>query len=614
MVSGKRKKHREHLLNPTRRVNWPTDPETEEELLIWMESIKQTLLNWMNEAKARAEDQDVKGVINSVTKSTQKTWEPFKDQIDVQTGSIFDTAEQRRMDTAMRASKVIEENIHKTHGTWYKSREYMYAQAAWEDFLYYQNVWNRRGLIPDRQYSETPAEKATVVSPARQSRQTRGKKGRSFVILTPSLGTPGAKSFGRFDGSPYNQPFLDWIEHIVGLFRRYNVGYRKRAPPIVGPTNAHRYSQPPRGTTPQILSNCRKRLRHLEEKFPRKRRALVDQNEKEEDRCTEEQRAENDKQEREGNMQAIVWSLDPSVCQAEKQRRQTESGYDRNVRTRKLLPTKHETHHSCREISSDWPTSYESQTSASTISRTIVRRVPAYEMEKNTENDGADEKQAKDSDTPRYKRDDAGNPIPKMTSGRHKRQAVKNEGRVFEYDTHSDGTILGRGRGGDWQGSWENRVVNEEEWELDAELQRIPETPLPAQTNIFTTVVLAKGGRAARAERNRTAGVTNQLSDDEDEAQTKPSTNYRLSGNANPTQVGNPTNTGTGGDLNDDEESDDENDLFRKAYEEASGTGEDPILRRARELFAEMVAESGTMAAVRCKRLSLGCAEVSRKT
>ena len=69
---------------------------------------------------------------------------------------------------------------------------------------------------------------------------------------------------------------------MIQLYTMFKLGYRKRIPEVVGPEIAHRYSRPPRETTNQTLPQGKLLHEHLKERFPRKRRKVLDPEEVEE--------------------------------------------------------------------------------------------------------------------------------------------------------------------------------------------------------------------------------------------------------------------------------------------------------------------------------------------
>jgi hypothetical protein len=187
---------------------------------------------------------------------------------------------------------------------------------------------------------------------------------------------------------------------------------------------------------------------------------------------------------------------------------------------------------------------------------------------------------------------------------------VKKPGDVFVYETDKDGTLLGRDREGNWNGTWTKGEAKEREFELNADGERIPKPEKQILRRVYTTTVITpeqpgvtRRGRHEEVDDNGEDRM-DQLSEDEGtdrEEARKASKNYKLSGNANPAQVGNPTvwsdedeDIDSNGSENEEEESDDEGDLFKQSYEECSGRGKCPK-QRARELHERLVAEIGIL-------------------
>jgi nitrogen regulatory protein PII-like uncharacterized protein len=128
------------LINPTLPKNWPPEPSTPAEFASWLALTKAALQKWLTEAAAAAQDSIIENVIRDYTGEAGKRWEPFEHQTDVETGQIYDKTQRSAMKTAVEAERKQRANLHKQHKTWRKFAEHRYAQAAWEDFLYYQNV------------------------------------------------------------------------------------------------------------------------------------------------------------------------------------------------------------------------------------------------------------------------------------------------------------------------------------------------------------------------------------------------------------------------------------------------------------------------------------------
>lgn len=590
---------------------------------------------WLETSKDAAQDKESKNNIKEFTQHAKQEWKQYKMQTDAQTGEIYDGDARRKMDRAMRAERRKRAALHDGHATWRKFVEYSSAQAAWEDFLYYQNVWNRKS----KDWKSTMALETAVEKKAMQKEQSfrndnaiaEGDSGEAkFELKDPILGTIGSETMKRMDGYPssiYLDLHIKWIDHIIRIFKKFHLGYRKRMPATVGPDGAHRYTQPPRGTTPQVLSRFRKRHGHLEERFPRKRRRVLDLDEVEEAVREKSARQKDNELERKGQMIPISWETDEDRFrelrlvkesairgtansgttagdETVEQTADTRTSYASDIRTRRLLPKEHRLHHGSTESSFDWPTSFESNDWGNTMSQTDWRKVPSYEVVSYSDDENDDEESIKKMRMPRYVKDDKGNMITRTSKGRYKRHNVKKPGKIFVFERNADGTVVGRDRKGEWLGEWVDGEVEVEEFVLDAEGQRVPETPKQIDHYVFqTTVVATKKSGSSRRGRHQDEGVTNQLSDDEGEQVRDP--NFRLSGNTNPAQVGKPTNwrgkdrvesgqENSDGALNDEnEENDDDGDLFRQSYEQGSGSAESPTRRHAHDVLARLHADVG---------------------
>jgi hypothetical protein len=154
-----------------------------------MDTIRQRLAEWLRDSKDRAQDEKIKESIKHFTRNAKKNWKQYKVQTDVQTGEVYDGKLRRKMEIAMNAENRKRTELHKGCATWQKFVEYRTAQAAWEDFLYYQDVWNRKNKDIDLAIAtETAAEK-------RESKyETSSKKNKgadSYAIKAQVRGTTG---------------------------------------------------------------------------------------------------------------------------------------------------------------------------------------------------------------------------------------------------------------------------------------------------------------------------------------------------------------------------------------------------------------------------------------
>jgi hypothetical protein len=606
------------LINPTREINWPPRPKNEDELEKWMEATETALLEWLRQSKSLAQSQRPRKRVVALNRIAKAEWSKYKTQTDAQTGSIFNKREQKKMEKAMAPANENRAALHEPLGTWHRHVEYRWAQSAWEDFLYYQNVWNRKNEGLKEVYFETAAEKRDFQHTQNPGGASQGTDKFDNRDLNP--GTPGSENMSRKSGKPNGQFFniyLAWRREVIKIFKTFRLGYRKRLAPgtMVDPKSAHRYTQPPRGTIPY-----RKRHRHLDERFPHRKRKVIDQKEIEEARRSKQERQIDNAQARKGNMEPIHWSVDDDKFQevriAEESAERTTVnkekvlGFAMDERTKRLLPRDHQLHHGCKETSFDWPTSFESASWGNTLLKTGMRsNVIVYEEVTDEHDEDTDESvNKKKRKRKQYKRDEGGNKILALSRGRYKMHIVKKPGDVFVYETDKDGTLLGRDREGNWNGTWTKGELKEREFELNADGERIPSPEKQILRRVYTTTVITpeepgvtRRGRHEEVDDN-TEDRMDQLSEDEGtdrEEARKASTNYKLSGNANPAQVGNPTvwsdedeDIDSDGSEDKEEESDDEGDLFKQSYEGCSGRGKCPK-QRARELHAKLVTEIG---------------------
>jgi hypothetical protein len=449
---------------------------------------------------------------------------------------------------------------------------------AWEDHLYFQNVWNRKGLNPEKVYKETNHD--------RKDMNIRG--------------TTDQEKLNRKDGNPngeFRVFYEEWAEHMIQLYQKFRLGYRKRIPAVVSPDIAHRYSQPIRGTTKQDLPRFRRRYKHLEERFPRKRRPEIDVNEVEEHRRKRIERQRDHELNRKKLMQTITWRIGEEAYESERTRAESKSGYATNPLTVRLLPKDHVPHHGSLETSFDWPTSFDSPEWGNRIAQTSYERKYLYEEVSDSDSDSADQQPASGEKRKAraHKTDKDGNYIKKVDRApRYVKHFTLESQRVFEHAMMEDGEMVRfRNRRGVWPGKWITKDIAEESIEPDAQRQRILLPPRYLSKTEFSVTTRVMPHIETRPERNRTAGADDQLSDPEDEDRVNSNPNWKNSGNMNPDQL---DGGGAGSDeetSGEDEESDDDGDLFAQSYKECSGTGECPNRRRARELVERLTDKIG---------------------
>ncbi|KAI4617176.1 uncharacterized protein J4E87_008416 [Alternaria ethzedia] len=582
------------LVNPTVQENWPANPTTPAEFNTWMAETKAALEKWLREAEAAAKDPAIEETINNYNKEARERWLPFERQTDVETGIIHDAAQQAAMKRAVLRERRTRENIHDEHRTWRKFVEYRYAQSAWEDFLYYQNVWNRKGHDPWKIYSVTAAEAryqealGSLSAKARQdvedldsNEDTAAKAPNHLQAKDRQAQKPGTNNQNKLDRTKINaytdafhDPYMVWLKHMIDLYKSACLGYRKRIPGVVAPENAHRYSQPPRGTTPRNRA------------------------EDEEGSRTKAQRSRDMRLERRGRMESITWSIDEKAY--EKLRAEKEKEFSKNPLTINLLPDGHQTHHGSLETSFNWPTSFD--TPVSTILTTTKTRHHVYDPLSDPSPSPSSPKSRKSFLG--YKKDDKGERIKKIDKRPHyQREIHMREGLVFQHQMRADGTVEGRDRNGEWIGDWVPGQIASPVWVYDGDGERIPLPPRYESRNRFSTFLVKESHvRETRRQRHEGAGREYEVSDDENEACVNSNANFSRSGNVNPELLGNPwadnldsddegEGVGHPGD-SDDEDSDDDGDLFAQSYRECS---ESAATRQARLLLEDMRERFGVL-------------------
>ncbi|KAI4624710.1 hypothetical protein J4E83_004386 [Alternaria metachromatica] len=617
--------------NPTLIENWPPEPVTQAHFDEWLTKTREALLAWLTQSTLAAQDATTREAINKHNKASKQKWEELIAPIAFdERGDAIAKEDKELIVKKRKPAKAASTKAHGPHQTWRKFIEHRYAQASWEDYLYYQNVWNRRFLNPDKDYAETDAEKLAIkareklrkaatadneddVLPLKAVADEQGKgKGKG----KPSNGTPGQlviKAMSNDRESAFYEPYMAWRNHMIRLYIRFKLAYRKRAPAVIEPDVAHRYSQPPRGTTPQQLPRFKRRYKHLEERFPRRRRQVIDVNEVEEEYRPEVKRQKDKELERKGRMVDITWRINKTAYRNKKNETDKDSGYSTNPLTLALLPADHVPHHGSTETSFNWPTSFDSPAWGTTRSVTVIQRDFQYERvedtipnDNNNNNDEHDNNAAGQptrKPTP-YKTDASGTRIKKLDpTPRYQKEYRVEQEEIFIHNRLPNNEVAGRDRHGKWIGRFEMSNVRNEYPAEDSAGNRILLPPRYMTRNKFKTRVEDMGSvRMTRSQRHVDRGIMEEISGDEDEGCVHSNANFSRSGNVNPEQLGNPwaynldsdgdgEGVGHPGD-SDDDDSDDDGDLFAESYRECS---ESPATRRARMLLEDMRERFGVL-------------------
>ncbi|KAH6881333.1 hypothetical protein BKA58DRAFT_305346 [Alternaria rosae] len=633
-MTDKRPRAPDGIINPTLIENWPPEPVTEAHFEEWLTKTREALLAWLTQSALVDQDATTKENINKHYKKAKQTWEDLIAPMAFdERGDAINKEDKDLIVKKRTPAKAASTRVHKPAQTWRKFIEHRYAQASWEDYLYYQNVWNRRHLEANKYYVETAAEKLAVAArkEPRKAATTDNDDSEDKVLPfkadglnegNPRNGTPGQleiKAMSDDREGAFYHPYMAWRNHMIRLYKTFKLAYRKRAPAIIEPDVAHRYSQPPRGTMPQHLSRFRRRHKHLEERFPRRRRQMVDVREVEEDYCPDIKRQKDNELERKGEMVSITWRINEDAYQRKKTATDTNSGFSNNPLTLELLPQVHITHHGSTETSFNWPTSFDSPAWGTTRSVTLIRRDYHYERvpdnnpedddnnnDDNNNDDNNDANQPKSKSTP-YKTDKSGNRIKKLdATPRYEKEERTEQENIFIYDRLPNGEVAGRDRHGKWKGQYKMINVHNEHPALDEAGNRILLPRRYMTRNKFKIQLEARGSvRMTRSQRHVDRGITDQLSEDEDEGRVDSNKNFSRSGNVNPDLLGNPwadnidsDGEGEGGEGvdhpgdSDDDESGDEGDLFAESYREGS---ESPATKRARLLLEDIREKFGIL-------------------
>jgi hypothetical protein len=563
---------------PIHPDNRPREPTTRAELDQWIAATRDALKKWLGTTRTQAQDNtSVSSALGECTSKLNDIWAVYEPTTDVQTGLIHDIVQNSEMETAMAKAQIEERRLHKSNQTWYKHLERRYADGCWEDFLYYQNMWNRKRFIPEKEYHETYAEKQQAKAGDKETNDSEiGTRTRSKAKGTtekehpkaPKAKPPAEKpwkpgkkvtvplsSLDRSDDSidgGLGDLYLEWRKIMITLYDRFKLGDRKQIPAVVDPDDAHRYSQPPRGTSSRATSPFKARSEYLKKAYPRRKRKTAGQSEdmnfELDEEATKKRVKENDERQ------------DPETVE-----------FTQN--TKKLLPTEHVTYHASKGTSFDWPTSFEPEEWGNQILRTMDKKEYIYE----NDSDVAD---LPDSERDR-RRDDTNGRIRQVEKKPRYDTVVVGPPRKVEKFFHArnpDGSVQRRDKNGQWPG----KVVERTEDNIDFEMVGGKRKESPARFTFkrrFRTVLNTVEERnETRKTVHKIADKMHELSDSEDEDRTKSSVYYKWSGNAklggtsregDRSEDGSVIEIGSGpSDGESEVDSEDNGDLFRRAYEE----------------------------------------------
>jgi hypothetical protein len=185
---------------------------TQNELDSWMLDARHLLLEYLEFCRQKAQAHSVADEIKQCNQVLDNEWPTnWASKTDVQTGEIYDQATQADMIQAMETEEEKRSQCHRQNRTTEWHTRYQEAQSYWEDFLYYQNQWNRR------------------------------------IRAHHSQGTA-------------------WADFLVRLYNGFEIGARDNIPEAIGADQLHRY---PDGVRSHSSRPTFVRRQLLRQKFPR---------------------------------------------------------------------------------------------------------------------------------------------------------------------------------------------------------------------------------------------------------------------------------------------------------------------------------------------------------
>ncbi|KAF2635428.1 hypothetical protein P280DRAFT_484653 [Massarina eburnea CBS 473.64] len=208
--------------DPLKKGHWEDDLR-KKDFPAWLERMKQMLLENLRYCRNEiTKDEAARGRLEDHRNAQQNEWgKNWENKTDIETGDIYDPNTAKDMKASLNSKKI---------------QGPFDFQFAWEDFLYYQNEWNRP------------------------------RKGRSFIRQFQDGPQPGEEAnfnqdkIGIDTGS---EAYDDFLEYIIKTFSDAGLGSRSNAPKMLRPEDLYRFPDNIRKTTRNLV-----RLEHLERRFP----------------------------------------------------------------------------------------------------------------------------------------------------------------------------------------------------------------------------------------------------------------------------------------------------------------------------------------------------------
>ncbi|KAJ4381596.1 hypothetical protein N0V86_002960 [Didymella sp. IMI 355093] len=223
--------------DPIAPSNWKgKEPRSAEEMQDWLERERELILHSLRHWKARAEDDKTRARKEAHEAALRAEWAKWEPETDVETGEVYD---DDRRETMLASMASVYNKTRESYGDSDASHEkYRKAQELWEDFLYYQNEWNRPRSLDE---NNERGPRSTYNPQLRTERQREKEK------ETPSY-----------------MKYLNWRDNLIRLYSTWRVGSRSEIPKSgIGPDKLHVYPDNIRHST-----NGEPRRRVLEAQFP----------------------------------------------------------------------------------------------------------------------------------------------------------------------------------------------------------------------------------------------------------------------------------------------------------------------------------------------------------
>ncbi|XPS92618.1 hypothetical protein M3J09_002004 [Ascochyta lentis] len=218
--------------DPAAPGNWKDiEPQSEEEMRDYMQRERNLILRFLLYWEKKAFDEETKIQKEQHENALKTEWAKWEPYTSIQNGEIHDQELKQKMLKGM--GSVYRESKPPSSDTKMRaSSEYRDAQCLWEDFLYFQNAWNRRRFhIQEDEKKPQPESK-----PRTKTKKKEKEKLKKEVA---------------------------WRDNLIRLYTKWNIGDRSKLPESgLGPEQLHMYSDNIRHTAKNG------RLSHLQEHFP----------------------------------------------------------------------------------------------------------------------------------------------------------------------------------------------------------------------------------------------------------------------------------------------------------------------------------------------------------